>query len=97
MILARLITSIIKGAPYKPTSMFIALDSECIISTLEAQDRVLEMWFSNWVAEVNDHLDSWERQGIKVYQVHLWPGTDNLANLGMKGKATLADIRPGSR
>ena len=97
VIVARLITSIIEGVPIKLASMFIALDSKCTISALEAQDCILEMWFTNRVAEVKDHLESWRRKGIQVYPVHHGPGVDNVADLGTKGKAASAEIGPGSQ
>ena len=94
--LARLITGLLEGLPYKPASIFIGLDSECIISAMEAQDKVLEIWFANRVAEIQDHLDSWKRKGIEVEAIHHWPGLGNIADLATKGKATVNDIGPGS-
>ena len=93
----RLVSSLLPGLPYKPRMIFPVSDSECIISCLEAQDRVLESWFSNRVAEANDHMDRWRQQGIEVPSVHHWPGSQNVADLGTKGKAKLEDVGPGSR
>ena len=85
MILARLITSILDGLPVKPASVFIVLDSECTISAIKAQDQVLEAWFTNKVAEVNNHLEGWRRQGILVHPMHHWSSKDNVADLVIKG------------
>ena len=97
VLLTRLITSISGSLPYKQVQTFLALDSECTISSLEAQDRILGIWFTNRVAEVTDHMDSWHRQDVVVPLVHHWLGEDNPADLGMKGRATLQDIGPGSK
>ena len=64
--LARLITVILPGMVDKPTSIFIAGDSECTISAMECQNKILGVWFGNRVAEVQDHMAYWKRQGIKV-------------------------------
>ena len=57
----RLITAILDGLPYKPAEIFIALDSQCTISALEAEDKILGIWFTNRVSEINDHRDGWKR------------------------------------
>ena len=54
------------------------------------------MWFGNRVAEIQDHMADWTRQGITVEELHHWPGTDNIADLATKGKATVRDIKAGS-
>ena len=94
--LARLVTAVLEGFPVQPKSIFLAVDSECTISAVEAKDRVLQVWFSNRVAEVNDHMDAWRRKGIEVEELHHWPGLSNVADLATKGKASLGDIGPGT-
>ena len=48
------------------------------------------------MAEIQDHMADWKRQGITVEELHHWPGTDNIADLATKGKATMRDIEAGS-
>ena len=68
--LVRLITAILPGMAKKPTSIFIAGDSECTISVVECEDKILGTWFANRVTEVQDHFRDWEQQGIKVKKLH---------------------------
>ena len=97
-ILVRLVTAVLPGFPkkYLPQSIFLATDSECTITALECEDKVLGQWFTNRVAEVDDHLRDWQRCGYKVEPVHHWPGISNIADLATKGKARVGDIGPGS-
>ena len=94
VLVARLITAILDGLPYKPAEIFVALDSQCTISALEAKDKILGIWFTNRVSEINDHKDEWKRRSIVVHPVHHWPD-DHVADLGTKGKATVKDVAPG--
>ena len=80
----------------KPSSIFLAGDSQCTISAMECEDKVLGMWFGNRVAEIQDHMADWTRQGITMEPLHYWPGTDNIADLATKGEATMKDIEAGS-
>ena len=95
--LARLVTAILPGLVYKPEEIFLCMDSQCTISSLEAQDKILGTWMTNRANEWQDHMNAWRKQGIKVPEVHHWPGTDNPADLGMRGTAALWEIGPGSR
>ena len=63
---------------------------------MEAEDRILGIWFTNRVSEYKDHMDEWKRRSIEVSTVHHWPGEDNVAVLGTKGKATVKDVAPDS-
>ena len=47
LMLARLITAVLPGMVYKPQEIFLAMDSECTISSLETQDKILGIWFTN--------------------------------------------------
>ena len=96
VLVARLITAILDGLPDKPAEIFVALDSQCMISALEAKVKILGIWFTNRVSEINDHKDEWTRRSIVVHPVHHWLGEDNVADLGTKGKATVKDVAPGS-
>ena len=64
--LARLITGILPGMVAKPSSIFLAGDSQCTISAMECENKILGMWFGNRVAEIQDHMVDWTRQGITV-------------------------------
>ena len=80
----------------KPGSIFLAGDSQCTISAMECEDKVLGMWFGNQVAEIQDHMADWARQDIAVEPLHYWPGVDNIADLATKGKAAMKDIEARS-
>ena len=53
---------------------------------------MLQVWFSNRVAEVIDHMESWRRENILVDQLHHWPGGRNIADISTKGKGVLEDV-----
>ena len=69
VLVGRLITAILDGLPYKPAEIFVALDLQCTISALEAKDRILRIWFTNRVSEINNHMDKWMRS-IVIHHVH---------------------------
>ena len=50
-----LLTALLRGFPRLPKYVFFATDSECTISSIEAQDRILQSWFTNRVSEIVDH------------------------------------------
>ena len=56
----RLVTAILPRLPYKPAYIFIATDSESTISSVEVEDKILQAWFTNHTAEINDHMDDWQ-------------------------------------
>ena len=91
LLLARLIKILLPGFPLAPTEIFLAGDSECTISMMEADDRLLDVWFTNWVAEIKDEMAAWQQKDIHVHPLHHWPGTENIADLATKGKATLSN------
>ena len=59
---------------------------------MKADDRFLDVWFTNRVAEVRDEMAVWQRSGIHVNPLHHWPGLQNIADLATKGKAALHDV-----
>ena len=59
---------------------------------MEANDRILDVWFTNRVDEVKDEMAAWQRSGIHVNPFHHWPGLQNMADLATKGKADLHDF-----
>ena len=94
--LSRLTDELLPGFQVAPTEVMLMGDSQCTISCIEADDRVLDAWFANRVAEVRDRMESWERRGIKVHPLHYWPGETNVADLGTKGQAQSQDVVKGS-
>ncbi len=96
LLLARLIRALLPGFPSPPTEIFLAGDSQCTIASVEADDRLLDVWFANRVAEVKDEMASWSKSGIIVHPLYHWPGIDNIADLATKGKANLEDITEDS-
>ena len=63
---------------------------------MECENKILGIWFGNRVAEVQNHMADWVKQGIKVEPLYHWPGTDNIADIATKGEATVKDIVSGS-
>ena len=54
--LVHLVTEILPGMAKKPTRIFLAGDSESMISAMDCQDKVLDTWFANRVSEIQDHF-----------------------------------------
>ena len=96
LMLARLTQALLPGFQCYPSGIFFAGDSECTISCMEADDRILATWFTNRVAAVKDLMDSWSRDGILVHELHHWPGEDNVEDIATKGAASLSDVIEGS-
>ena len=71
-------------------------DSQCTIACMEADNRILDIWFANRVAEVQDRIESWKRKGIKVNDFYHWPGVTNVADLATKGRAKTLDVAEDS-
>ena len=79
--LTRLIDALLPSVQVLSTEVMLIGDSQCTIACVEADNRVLDIWFSNRVAEVQDRMESWRRKGIKVNDLYHWPGVSNVANL----------------
>ena len=94
--LTRLIDELLPGIQVPPAEIMLMGDSQCTIACVEADNRVLDIWFSNRVAEVQDRMESWKRKNIKVNPLHHWPGESNVADLGTKGRAEAQDVIQGS-
>merc|ERR1712101_17096 len=52
--------------------------------------------YTGTVAEVQDRMESWKRNSIKVHPLYHWPGESNVADLGTKGRAEARDVIQGS-
>lgn len=96
LLMSRLAGSILPGCAKLPDEIQFFGDSQSTISCLEADDRVLDIWMMNRVAEIRDRMEEWQRQGIKVLPVHWWPGPQNVADIGTKGLAKVSDIAEDS-
>ena len=66
-------------------------DSKCSVLSVDSS-KILGTLMGNRVKEVNYHMESSEKRGIKVDQLHHWSGKLNIADLATKGKATLKDV-----
>ena len=97
LILARLVTTVVKAVSHLPKSVLLAGDSQTIISAMEASDRLLDVWYGNRVEECHEQMQIWENSGVIVEDMQHWPGDDNIADIATKGQAKLADVQPGSR
>ena len=95
VLLHRLITAVLPGLSKKPRKIWRLADSQCTISAIEADGKILGIWFANRVEEIGEHARSWEEMGINVMPMLHWPGLTNPADLGTKGQATIEDMRPG--
>ena len=49
---------------------------------------LLKVWFRKWVAEIQDHMQSWHNQGIMVDDLHHWPGDLNIAHRPARARPT---------
>ena len=96
LMLARLIDTLLPGIQVPPAEVMLIGDSQCTIACVEADNRVLDVWFSNRVAEVQDRMESWRRKDIKVNDLYHWPGVSNVADLATKGCAVYCDVKEGS-
>merc|ERR1711973_573540 len=96
LMLARLIDELLPGIQVPPTEIMLMGDSQCTIACVEADNRVLDIWFSNRVAEVQDRMESWKRKSIKVNPLYHWPGESNIADLSTKGRAEARDVIQGT-
>ena len=94
--LTRLIDVLLPSIQVPPTEVMLIGDSQCTIACVEADNRVLDIWFSNRVAEVQDRMESWKRKEIKVHDLYHWPGFSNVADLATKGHAVYCDVKEGS-
>ena len=87
LMLTRLIDALLPGVQVLPTEVMLIGDSQCTIACVEADNRVLDIWFSNRVAEVQDRMESWKRRNVKVHDLYHWPGVSNVADLATKDRA----------
>ena len=92
LLLARLTTAVLPGLSEVPVRISIFGDSQCTISSVECDHRLLDTWFGNRVAEVLEHQEAWRRMGIEVDPLEHWPGETNMADLTTKGRAGLRDV-----
>ena len=67
-------------------------DSECTISAVECNSKLLEVWFGNRVAEILEQMEAWQQQGAEVDEQYHWPDDRNPADIATKGKATVDDV-----
>ena len=88
LLLARAITAIMPGFSRLPSRVSLFGDSQCTISAVECDQKLLEVWFGNRVAEIHDHMQSWRGLNVLVDELHHWPGESNIPDLPTRGKAT---------
>jgi hypothetical protein len=97
LILCRIVSACLTALKDDPPLRISLMgDSECTIAAVECEDGVLQTWFANRVAEILDHMASWEAAGVTVDPLHHWPGLRNIADIATKGKAELQDVSPSS-
>ena len=94
--LTRMISAMLPGMVYPPKEIHLFMDSECIISTVEADDKLLGVWMTNRADEWQGHMQDWRKQGIEVPDIYHWPGASNPADLGTRGLAVLWQVAAGS-
>ena len=90
--LARAVTTCLEGLSEHSSRIFLFGDSECTIGAMVCTDRVLDTWFANKVAEVQEQIDSRKSQGLVVDDLYHWPGETNHADIATKGRGPLPDI-----
>ena len=94
--MTRLIDELLPGIQVPLAEIMLMGDSQCTIACVEADNRVLDIWLSNRVAEAQDRMESWKRKNIKVSNLYHWPGETNVADLATKGCAEGHDVIQGS-
>ena len=97
LILSSLVTAVLPGLAEMPTRISLMYDSECTISAVECDSKLLKVWFSNRFAEILDHMEAWRRQGVEVDELNHWPGERNPADIATKGKATATEVQVPQR
>ena len=66
LLLTRLITSILPGFSKLPYRISLFGDSQCTISAVECDQKILEVWFGNRVAEIIEHMQAWRQKQIQL-------------------------------
>ena len=56
-ILTRQITAILPGLAKLPTRISLLGDSECTISAVDCNSKLLDVWFGNRVMEIRNHME----------------------------------------
>ena len=80
----------------KPVRISTFGDSECTISSVEAENSVLAQFFANRVGEILEHMQSWTKMGCKVDDIFHVPGTENPSDISTRGEAQVEDVQFGS-
>ena len=96
LLLARAITAILPGFGKLPNRISLFGDSQCTISAADSDQKILEIWFGNRVAEIRVHMQSWQGQHIIVDKLHHWPRESNIADFPTRGKAIFNEVGPDS-
>ena len=60
--LTRMISALLPGMVYPPKEIHLFMDSECIISTVEADDKLLGIWMTNRADEWIAHMQDWRKK-----------------------------------
>ena len=82
VLLTWLVSAILPELTHRPIRLSLLGYSECTITSVEFEQYILAPYFSNKSAEVLEHMEGWRTEGYKVDQIHHWPGSDNIADLG---------------
>ena len=93
---SRLTRTVMNSVDQLPTSIQIVGDSQTIIGAMDAEDRVLDLWFGNRTDEVHEAMREWKDKGVLVHDLHHWPTSSNIADLATRGVAKPEDISPDS-
>lgn len=91
----RLVTNCLPGMTESPASISLMGDSQCTISAVECETRVLGQWFGNIVSEVHKYMQDWRSRYISVAELNHWPGITNPADIVTKDKAKPSDLLAG--
>ena len=83
LIASRLLLTVLRSMPEKPSEVFIAGDSQCTIAALEKSGDQLGPYFCNRVSEILQNLDEAKNMvdGIQIHPVYHVAGIENPADL----------------
>ena len=54
-----MVPAVLPGLAEMPTRISLMGDSECTISAVECNSKLLKVWFGNRVAEILEQMEAW--------------------------------------
>ena len=95
-LLARAIAALLPGLSDQLNRTSLIGNSQCAISAVECDQKLLNFWFRNRVAKIIDHMQSLRASGVVVNKLPHWLGEFNIAEFPTKGKANIIKVLESS-